>query len=308
MLTKPAPLEWDWLYDIREEREDGTTEIKDRLSVWPRETLTSERYRLWWFHSTRKVELDEARRLKQIDRAVKKLTELRRRLTGPRTRFRRREAVVDAVDTILEETGARSWLKVEIQEWRTEKYRQTTPGRPGKDTKYVKEELPSYDLAWNIDAPALAKQRAGDGVFPLVTNVKEFSALETLQAYKRQPVIEKRFSQIKTDYAVAPVYLKNVSRIQALLCVYFFAMLVQTLLERHLRTAMHTCNDQSLPLYPEGRACKRPTTRRVLDVFEPIERHTLSVDGHEHRFVTELSPLHQQILDLLGVPRADYGC
>jgi len=271
------------------------------------ETLTSDGFRLWWFHSTRKAELDEAARLKQIDRAVRALTDLRRRLIGPRTRFRRQEAVMEAVEEILDETGARSWLQVEIQQWSAERYRQTKPGRPGKDTKYVKEEIPSFDLAWNVDAPALAKQRAGDGVFPLVTNVHEFSALQTLQAYKRQPVIEKRFSQIKTDYAVAPVYLKNVSRIQALLCVYFFAMLVQTLLERELRTAMRTNSDQSLPLYPEGRACKRPTTRRVLDVFEPIERHTLSVEGHEQKFVTELSPLQQQILKLLGMPRSGYG-
>ena len=55
-----------------------------------------------------------------------------------------------------------------------------------------------------------------------------------LEAYKRQPIIEKRFSQLKTDFCVAPVYLKNVGRIVALLAVYFFALMVQTLLEREL--------------------------------------------------------------------------
>ena len=308
LLKEPDLLAWQWLYDIREDDEDETSDIKDRLTVWPRETLTSEGYRLWWFHSTRKAELDEAARLKQIERAVKELNDLRRRLTGPRTRFRRREQVTEAVDKILDETGARSWLKVEAERWCTETYRQTKPGRPGKDTKYVKEEVPSFDLRWEIDVTALAQQRAGDGVFPLVTNVREFSPLQTLQAYKRQPVIEKRFSQLKTDYAVAPVYLKNVSRIQALLCVYFFALLVQTLLERQLRTAMQRTTERSLPLYPEGRPCKRPTTRRVLDVFEPIQQHTLTAGGHEETFVTELSPLHQDILKLLGLPRTDYGC
>jgi len=37
-------------------------------------------------------------------------------------------------------------------------------------------------------------------------------------AYKRQPVIEKRFSQLKTDCSVVPVYLKEVRRVQGLLC------------------------------------------------------------------------------------------
>ncbi len=34
------------------------------------------------------------------------------------------------------------------------------------------------------------------------------SISELLFAYKRQPTIEKRFTQLKTDFAVAPVYLK----------------------------------------------------------------------------------------------------
>ncbi len=290
LQAKPDATTWKWLYDILDDKD----EVEDRLSIWPRETLTSDGYRLWWFHSTRKAEQDEATRLKKIDRAIAQLSELRRRMTGPRTRLRERNDVQQAVKKVLDEMGVRPWLRVGIQEWCSEEYRQAARGRPGKDTKYVKRETLSYDLEWEIDTEALEKERAGDGVFPLVTNVREFSALDTLQAYKRQPVIEKRFSQLKTDFAVAPVYLKNVSRIQAMLCVYFFAMLVQTLLERELRSAMQTADVESLPLYPEGRACKRPTTRRVLDVFEPIQKHTLTARSRSETFVTELSQLHRR--------------
>ncbi len=65
---------------------------------------------------------------------------------------------------------------------------------------------------------------------------------------------------------------------------------------------------ESLPLYPEGRPCKRPTTRRVLDVFEPIARHTISTAGSDdfELFTTELAPIHRTILKLLRVPAADY--
>ena len=102
------------------------------------------------------------------------------------------------------------------------------------------------------------------------------SAKELLLAYKGQPMIEKRFAQLKTDFAVAPVYLKEVSRIQALLCVYFLALLVESLLERELRRAMESEGIESLPLYPEGRACRRPTARKVIDLFEDVQRHELS--------------------------------
>ena len=125
--------------------------------------------------------------------------------------------------------------------------------------------------------------------------------------YKRQPVIEKRFSQLKTDFRVAPVYLKDVSRIQALLCVYFLVLLVEALLERELRQAMEREGLESLPLYPEDRPCRRPTARRVIDLFDDIHRHTLHSDDEASTvFVTELSALQRRILKLLGVPATKY--
>jgi transposase len=134
------------------------------------------------------------------------------------------------------------------------------------------------------------------------------SALDLLLAYKQQPMIEKRFSQLKTDFVVAPVFLKEVSRVQALLCVYFLALLVESLLERELRRAMEGAGVESLPLYPEGRACRRPTARRVIDLFEDVQRHELKVKGQATVvFTTELTRLQRRVLRLLGMPGAYSG-
>ena len=141
-----------------------------------------------------------------------------------------------------------------------------------------------------------------------MTNVADFSELELLHAYKRQPAIEKRFSQLKTDFEVAPVYLKAVHRIQALLCMYFFALLVEALLERQLRQAMQQEEIEALPMYPEGRACRWPTARRVIDLFESVQRHTLEQRRHPTEvMVTELTRLQRKLLRLIGLPAKDYG-
>ena len=145
-------------------------------------------------------------------------------------------------------------------------------------------------------------------MFPLVSNETKMSALDLLLAYKQQPMIEKRFSQLKTDFVVAPVYLKEVSRIQALLCVYFFALLVESLLERELRHAMAREGVESLPLYPEGRACRRPTARRVIDLFDDVQRHELVTEGRNVMvFMTDLTRLQRKILRLLGMSKAYSG-
>ena len=141
----------------------------------------------------------------------------------------------------------------------------------------------------------------------MITNDRTLTEREMLLAYKGQPLIEKRFAQLKTDFAVAPVYLKEVSRIQALLCMYFFVLLVESLLERELRQAMVRTKVESLQLYPEGRACRYPTVRRLIEVFEDVQRHRLTVGAEPAvMFTTKLSPLQKKVLRLLGLPQSAY--
>lgn len=290
------------------EKKDPKGQVVDRYSICDEPATTREGFRLWWFHSTRKAELDAAARSESLERALRRLGELRERLRSPRTRLRQPAKVQEVVDKILDSNDCQRWLRVQIQEKAVEHYRQATPGRPGKNTRYAKETRTRLDLTWDIDERARAEEHLTDGIFPLVTNAADLPAQKVLDAYKGQPVIEKRFSQLKTDFLVAPVYLKSVRRIQALLALYFFTLLVETLLERELRKAMRREGVRSLPLYPEGRQCRRPTARRILDLFENVQRHTLlGEDGQETVFWTELFPVQRQVLDLLGVPAADYG-
>ena len=237
---------------------DDEGELIDRYRIHEPEATTAEGYRLVWYHSARKAELDALARHKRIERATTALTELRAKLTSPRTRYRDQAKVALAVEAILRDGEAEGLLIVEIEAKTTETYRQERRGRRGPETRYVRSEATRFDLSWRIDHDRLAVEARCDGVFPLVSNVTTMSALDLLLAYKQQPMIEKRFSQLKTDFVVAPVFLKEVSRIQALLCVYFFALLVESLLERELRRAMEREGVESLPLYPEGRAVPPP--------------------------------------------------
>ena len=73
--------------------------------------------------------------------------------------------------------------------------------------------------------------------------------------------------------------LKNPGRIEALFTLYFPGLLVQALIECELRTAMRRARITELPLYPEERRCKRPTTEQVLRLFSHTERHVLLRNG-----------------------------
>jgi transposase len=303
-LVTQGQVAWQPLW----EKTDDEGEVLDRYSTSDQAATTAEGYRLVWYHSLRKAEQDAVARSGRIERALKQLAALKEKLRSPRTRYRQQVKVAAAVAEILQACGAGDWILTEVQEQTEETFHQDHRGRPGKDTRYVKKVATRFDLSYRIDDARIARDARSDGIFPLVTNAFEFSALELLQAYKRQPAIEKRFSQLKTDFEVAPVYLKAVHRIQALLCMYFFALLIEALLERQLRQAMRRAAVETLPLYPEGRGCRWPTARRVIDLFETVQRHTLEHRQHPADvLITELTRLQRKLLNLLGLSAKDYG-
>jgi transposase len=292
---------WRHIHD----KHDDQGKLVDQFSICEPPSQSAEGYRLIWYHSGRKAELDAEARLTRLQRAVQDLEELSRKLRSPRTRYRAKAKVAEAVDAILQEYKVGDWIKVEVTERTTEKFHQEKRGRPGKETRYIKEEDTRFDLTHQIDLERLTEEAQCDGIFPVITNESSASELDLLLSYKQQPAIERRFEQMKTDFVVAPVYLKETSRIQALLCLYFFVLLAESLLERELRRAMAKKGIESLPLYSEERACRRPSARRVIDLFEDMQRHTLS-KGTEPpiEFVTELTPLQRKALRLLGMSGA----
>jgi transposase len=297
-------VHWRGIYD----KDDDQGNLVDRYSLAEPAMSSAQGYRLVWYHSTRKAQGDAAARLRQGERALEDLAEWEQKLGSPRSRYHHRAKVAEAVETMLAERGTTRWISTEIDERVHETYRQERRGRPSEKTRYVREVKTRFELKYAVDHAALAAERLGDGVFPLISNDRTLSDRELLLASKGQPVIEKHFSQLKTDFEVAPVYLKEVSRIQALLCMYFLTLWVESLLERERRRAMERRGVASLPLYPEGRACRYPTVPRLIEVFEGVQRHTLLVGTKPPVvFTTKLTRLQRQILSLLGMSRAYDG-
>jgi transposase len=290
------------------DKTDEEGKLLDRYSLCEPSTQSAEGYRLIWFHSTSKAEHDEDARHKRLARTTTRLSELRQKLASPRTRYRQRAKVEEAVAEILQELGTAKWVTITIEEREVETFRQDRRGRPTERTRYVREARTHFEVNSRVEYELLAEEIKCDGFFPLITNELSVSERDLLLAYKGQPALERRFEQLKTDFEVAPVYLKEVGRITALLCVYFFVLLVEALLERELRRAMARSEQASLPLYPEGRACRRPTARRVIDLFEEVQRHELTAaDEAPVSFTTELTPLQRKVLRLLGMSKSYDG-
>lgn len=269
---------------------------------------TSEGYRLVWYHSTEKEKRDRQERDDRIDRAIRELQDLKDRLASPRTRLRKRNKVDEQIQAILESSGAARWIEVEVDKKEDAQFRQARPGRPGPDTPYRKKSRVRFDITWASRPDTLAYDLKTDGIFPLVTCDRKLTPLRMLKAYKLgQPRVEVRHHNLKGTHEVAPQYLKRVWRIEAFLCLYFFALLVNSLIERELRAGMRRAGAKALALYHEGRPCKRPTTDQILRVFEGLMVHELRGPGRTRKvYSPELNRLQKRLLRLLRISAQRY--
>jgi len=275
---------------------------RDRWFVFRAPLPSGEGWTLVWVWSTLLTLRQQARRERNMAAASEDLSNLRERLAGPRTRLRRAADIDFQVKTILEKHHVARYLKVERVVREDHIYKQARRGRPGPSTIYRKITKRRFDIEWTIDQNAIAYDHKSDGMYPLITNDRNLSPAQVLEAHKGQPMIEKRFEQIKTVHEIAPVLLKNEGRIEALFTLYFLGLLVQALVEREVRLAMKREKIDELPLYPEQRDCARPTTEQILRLFSLAERHHLLHDGKPvQSFDVQFTELQRQVLALLGV-------
>ena len=94
-------------------------------------------------------------------------------------------------------------------------------------------------LEWHFDEVALAVEASTDGWYALLTNLgPEINAAGVLSAYKGQETVERRYHNFKGPIAVAPMFLKNNRRIEALITVICLALLIFSLVERAVRLAL----------------------------------------------------------------------
>ncbi len=280
---------------------------RDRWWVFQPSLPSREGWPVTWVFSSLLAFRQENTRWEHLTRAEQELEDLKNQLAGPRNRLKKRVELEERVEKILGRLKVKRYLRVRLLRKEEHRFKQERKGRPGPNTRYQRITKRRWDIEWKTDEEAIAFDRRSDGMYPLLTNDRSLTPAEVLEAHKQQPVVEKRFRQTKSVYEIAPVFLKNEGRIEALFFIYFLALLIQALIERELRLAMERESMDQLPLYPEERSCRRPTSEQVFRLFSLAARYTL-FDGERkiQVFETEFTELQRQIMDLLRVPGNTY--
>ena len=284
---------------------NGTAESGDIYSSCKDGGRSQDGFRIIWIRSSAKAQLDARRREESVTEAVRELDVLSRKLN--RGQYRKRKNILREISTILKRKGCIGFLSVKLQRKIQVTERRLRPGRPAHSDPVHLIRQSIWHLQTARDLRVLRLERRTDGVFPLITNLQKHSKKKVLLIYKYQPYIERRFSLIKTDLGIAPIYLKKPRRVIGLIHAYFIAIAVASLLEREVRRNMAKVGIQELCLLPEDRMTSTPTAPRILELFKNISWYEFQRGDEMIRFPIKLSILQSQLISLLGVPKELYS-
>lgn len=294
----------DWIQTHTPQWQETSNEINPRNKNLPRRVFwtfdspfnSSEGFRIIWIKSSLKQIDDEQRRAGRIASCEDKLNEISKK------KHLNKEKLKKAVESVLTYYRVKSYFDWNISVIVDEQYKQERRGRPDDNTKYRKIRKEYYQITWCQNAQKILFDSRYDGIFPLISNNTDECAATILKMYKFQPRLEKRFEQLKTVYNVAPMFLKNPQRIEALLTLYFFCLLITSLIERTVRQEMVKKDIRSIPLYPEARKCKLPTADKILHLFDDIRlQYIMSGNQIVQTVEDQFSDVQQQVLKLLAI-------
>jgi transposase len=262
-------------------------------------------YKIHWIHSSSKREDDYNYRLRELKNAENDLQELSLKLN--KRKLKSEYDIQTACNKILKNRQVDKFIKVNIQETKEMHIVKSGRGRPSKDAENKMIEKSTFSISWEKDKKALDAEKHIDGIYPLLSTDDTLSAKDVLMAYKYQPKLEKRFTQLKSIHSIAPLLFKKLERIEANMFLFFIALMIQALIEREVRSKMKNNGLQSLEIYPEKRDAVHPTTSKIFDIFGDVSTYKVTDNTSTiEEYADELSDVHKSILKLLSITEAEY--
>jgi transposase len=296
---KERDLTWKDAFNVPSSRKKNETNIYKTYET----KRTKMGFRLIFVHSSLKKKDDEGKRQQKIEKAVGKLEELSPKLNA--YHLKTKKEIQTSINKIC--GNVRAFIDIEIVTVRKQVKVKMSPGRPSLRSVYENKWEFTYSIRWELNKKNLAEASRTDGVFPLITNT-ELSACEVLAKYKTQPFLEKRMYTKKTVLGVAPVFLKKEKRIEAMLFLYFIALMIVSLVERKIRMNMAMEEIKELSILPQGMNTKKPTWNNIRYFYRNIHYSQIFRDGVCIQAVVKgLVALHEQVNRLLEIPDPVYN-
>ncbi len=296
-LSDTSPL-WQEAFQKQSSRKKDNVDIYQTYEG----EKSSEGYGIIWVHSQSKQAIEMKQRKEKIQKAEDNLRKIAGKIN---TYYLKTEKKIEAAVTKAIK-GVEGFFSIDLAEAYDVVWMKESKGRPTTSSKYIEKNMIRYELSWKIHQRAIDDASKKDGVFALITH-STLPAAEVLSTYKNQPYLEKRFSTLKSVLDIAPVYLKKTERVEAMMFLYFIALMMISLIERKIRLNMKKQNMKALGILAEKRKTATPTWAAIQYFFRQVEMVVFKVHGEIKKTILKgLHKLHENVLNLLETPKTVY--
>lgn len=249
--------------------------------------------------SLRHAEAAEAGLRARVAKAKAQVEALNLRGRG-RKRFEEIETLRQAVNTIVQRHGVEDFLWLRYDQRTTTRPVRAYQGRPA----YVKQESQAT-VEVRVDEEALetAVRRLGWRIYSTNQPSEQLSLEQAVLAYRSEYQVERSFGRLKgRPLSLRPMYVQRDDHATGLIRLLSIALRVLTLLEFSVRRQLAAEEATLSGLYAGNpkRETARPTAERLLEAFRDITLTVIETVGQIYRHLTDLSPLQERILELLG--------
>jgi transposase len=233
-----------------------------------------------------------------VAKAKAQVEGLNRRGRG-RQRFEDIDTLRQAVNEIVQRHRVEEFLWLRYDQQTT-----TRPVRAYKRPAYTQEERQAT-VEVRVDEEALesAVRRLGWRLYSTNQPLEQLSLEQAVWAYRSEYLVERSFGRLKgRPLSLRPMYVQRDDHATGLIRLLSIALRVLTLLEFVVRRQLTAHGSTLAGLYAGNpkRETARPTAERLLEAFQEITLTVIERAHQIYRYLTELSPLQERILELLG--------
>jgi transposase len=267
-----------------------SVEIDGALREWTERRLV--------VRSLRHAQAAEAALRARVAKAKAQVEGLNRRGRG-RKRFEDIDTLRQAVNEIVQRHRVEEFLWLRYDQQTT-----TRPVRAYKRPAYTQEERQAT-VEVRVDEEALesAVRRLGWRLYSINQPLEQLSLEQAVLAYRSESLVERSFGRLKgRPLSLRPMYVQRDDHATGLIRLLSIALRVLTLLEFVVRRQLTAHGSTLAGLYAGNpkRETARPTAERLLEAFQEITLTVIERAHQIYRYLTELSPLQERILELLG--------
>ena len=229
----------------------------------------------------------------RLNTATAKLMALTPAPSAGKRQLRDEKLLIERAEAILQQHQVRDFLSYCYEE-------QDTP-KPRYQITRVQR---------HVDAIAHQQTRFGWRAYVSNAPLNRLSLTTAVLTYRDEWIAERGFHRLKgASLSIAPMFVQRDDQVRGLIHLLSLALRLLTLIEFVVRRQLQTQAILLTGLYPEQpkKQTDRPTAERLLRAFSHLTLTIIETNGQRFGHAPPLTPLQQQIIQLLGLPADIYS-